>query len=154
MPAAQYETPGPAPGEIRIVELERPVAAPGEVLVRVSGVNPTDIGSGAGRTFDRVTSASCPITTAPARSSRSAPGEIVAVGDGEIVAVGDGVAAERIGERVWLYLAQWRRSQGTTARRAAPSSLRSAASSSARPTGNGCSLGHSRRATSAPGSWP
>jgi NADPH:quinone reductase len=101
MLAAQYETSGARQGEIRIVELERPVAGPGEVLVRVrvSGVNPTDIGSRAGRTFD--------------------PGHERVVphhdGAGEIVAAGDGVPAERVGERVWLYLAQWRRSQGTAA---------------------------------------
>ena len=36
-------------------------------------------------------------------------------GAGEIVAVGEGVPAERVGERVWLWLAQWRRAQGTAA---------------------------------------
>jgi NADPH2:quinone reductase len=36
-------------------------------------------------------------------------------GAGRIVAVGDGVPRERIGRRVWLYNAQWRRPHGTAA---------------------------------------
>jgi len=54
MLAAQYETSGATAGEIAVVELERPAPGPGEVLVRVrvSGVNPTDVGQRAGRTFD------------------------------------------------------------------------------------------------------
>jgi len=101
MLAAQYETSGPHQGEIAIVELDRPVVGPGEVLVRVhvSGVNPTDVGSRAGRTFD--------------------PGHERVVphhdGAGEVVAVGDGVPRQRVGEQVWLWLAQWRRAQGTAA---------------------------------------
>ncbi len=101
MLAAQYDTSGPALGELRLVELPRPHAAAGEVLVRlrVSGVNPTDVRARSGRTFD--------------------PGHAQVVpghdGAGEIVAVGEGVPASRVGERVWLYLAQWRRAQGTAA---------------------------------------
>jgi len=101
MLAAQYETAGPRAGEIRIVELPRPSPGPGEVLVRVltSGVNPTDVRSREGRTYD--------------------PGHERVVphhdGAGEIVTVGAGVPETRIGERVWLWLAQWRRAQGTAA---------------------------------------
>ena len=101
MLAAQYDTSGTALGELRLVELPRPQAAAGEVLVRlrVSGVNPTDVRARSGRTFD--------------------PGHAQVVpghdGAGEIVAVGEGVPASRVGERVWLYLAQWRRAQGTAA---------------------------------------
>lgn len=36
-------------------------------------------------------------------------------GAGVIVAVGDGVAPERVGERVWLWQAQWQRASGTAA---------------------------------------
>jgi len=36
-------------------------------------------------------------------------------GAGVIVEVGEGVPAERVGERVWLWLAQWRRPSGTAA---------------------------------------
>jgi NADPH2:quinone reductase len=101
MIAAQYETSGPRVGELELVELPRPAAAPGEVLVRlrVCGVNPTDVRARSGRRFD----------TPPARV---VPGHD---GAGEIVAVGEGVPASRLGERVWLYLSQWRRAQGTAA---------------------------------------
>jgi NADPH2:quinone reductase len=88
-------------GELEIVEIDRPQPGPGEVLVRVrvSGVNPTDVGSRAGHTFD--------------------PGHVQVVPDhdgaGEVVEVGQGVPAERVGERVWLWLGQWRRALGTAA---------------------------------------
>ena len=101
MLAAQYATSGPHAGEIELVELERPEPRAGEVLVRVrvSGVNPTDWGSRNGRGFNP-------------------PFERVVPhhdGAGEIVAVGDGVDQTRVGERVWLWLGQWRREQGTAA---------------------------------------
>jgi NADPH:quinone reductase len=101
MLAAQYETSGPRLGELEIVELERPLAGPGEVLVRVhvSGVNPTDVGARSGRAFH-------------VAADRVVPDHD---GAGEIVAVGEGVPAQRVGERVWLYLSQWRRAQGTAA---------------------------------------
>ena len=99
--AARYDTSGSRMGELEIVEIPRPDPGPGEVLVRlrVSGVNPTDVGSRSGRSFD------------------SGHAQVVPDHDGagEIVEVGDGVDAERIGERVWLWLAQWRRRQGTAA---------------------------------------
>jgi NADPH2:quinone reductase len=69
------------------------------VRVRVSGVNPTDWGSRGGRGFNP-------------------PFEHVVPhhdGAGEIVAVGAGVDPARVGERVWLWLGQWRRAQGTAA---------------------------------------
>jgi NADPH2:quinone reductase len=101
MLAAQYETSGPRMGELALVELERPSAGPGEVLVRVgvSGVNPTDVGARSGRGFD-------------SGHERVVPHHD---GAGEIVAVGAGVPEQRIGDRVWLYLGQWRRAQGTAA---------------------------------------
>ena len=101
MLAARYQTAGPSAGELEIVELPRPRPEPGEVLVRmiVSGVNPTDWksrrGGGTASGFDSVI---------PDQD-----------GAGEIVAVGDGGDAGRIGERVWLWEAQWQRSQGTAA---------------------------------------
>jgi NADPH2:quinone reductase len=101
MTAAQYETSGPRAGEISLLELPRPVPAAGEVLVRVRfyGVNPTDIGSQAGRTFNPP-------------YERVVPGQD---GAGEIVEVGAGVAPERVGERVWLHFCQWQRAQGAAA---------------------------------------
>ena len=99
--AARYETSGPRMGELEIVEIPRPDPAPGEVLVRVrfSGVNPTDVGARGGHGFDTGHAHVVPDHD----------------GAGEIVEVGEGVPAERIGERVWLWLAQWRRPQGTAA---------------------------------------
>jgi len=101
MRAARYETSGPRMGELELVEIASPYPGPGEVLVRVhaSGVNPTDVGARAGRAFDT-------------SHERVVPNHD---GAGEIVAVGEGVPGERVGERVWLYLAQWRRAQGTAA---------------------------------------
>lgn len=101
MVAAQYETVGPDAGRIELVELPRPVAEDGEVLVRVRlyGVNPTDARAQLGRTFNPP-------------YARVIPGQD---GAGEIVAVGAGVDASRIGERVWLHLAQWQRPAGAAA---------------------------------------
>ncbi len=88
------------PEVLRLVEREPPRPARGEVLVRVvvSGVNPTDWkarqGSGAGATpFPEVV-----------------PNQD---GAGVIEAVGDGVDPVRVGERVWLWEAAWRRAEGT-----------------------------------------
>jgi NADPH2:quinone reductase len=101
MLAAQYETTGATQGEIEVVELPRPAPAAGEVLVRVRfyGVNPTDVRSQAGGSFGP-------------RYPRVVPGQD---GSGEIAAVGEGVAAERIGQRVWLHFCQWQRAQGAAA---------------------------------------
>ncbi len=101
MVAAQYETTGSKAGEIELRELPRPQPAAGEVLVRVRfyGVNPTDVRAQQGRSFNPP-------------FERVVPGQD---GAGEIVAVGEGVAAERVGERVWLYFCQWRRPQGAAA---------------------------------------
>lgn len=101
MIAAQYATSGPDAGRIELAELPRPVPAPGEVLVRVRfyGVNPTDVGSQAGRTFNPP-------------YERVVPGQD---GAGEIVEVGAGVPSERVGERVWLHFCQWQRPQGAAA---------------------------------------
>ncbi len=99
--AARYETAGPRMGELEIVEIPRPDPGPGEVLVRVrvSGVNPTDVGARGGRGFD-------------AGHTQVVPDHD---GAGEVVEVGKGVPAERVGERVWLWLSQWQRPQGTAA---------------------------------------
>jgi NADPH2:quinone reductase len=101
MIAAQYETSGPRAGQIELLELPRPVPADGEVLVRLRfyGVNPTDISSQSGRTFNPP-------------YEHVVPGQD---GAGEIVEVGAGVPEQRVGERVWLYLCQWQRPQGAAA---------------------------------------
>lgn len=98
MRAVVYSEPG-GPEVLRLVEREVPEPGPGEVRVRVavSGVNPTDW-----------------------KSRRASYGtlafpEIVPNQDGAgtIDAVGDGVPAARVGERVWLWEAAWRRADGT-----------------------------------------
>jgi NADPH2:quinone reductase len=101
MIAAQYATAGQNAGRIALVELPRPVPAAGEVLVRMRlyGVNPTDARAQQGRSFNP------PFPTV-------IPGQD---GAGEIVEVGSGVAAARVGERVWLHLAQWQRAAGAAA---------------------------------------
>lgn len=84
---------------LRLVERESPLPARGEVLVRVvvSGVNPTDWkarqGSGGAMPFPEVV-----------------PNQD---GAGVVEAVGDGVDPARVGERVWLWKAAWRRAEGT-----------------------------------------
>lgn len=102
MLAARYATHGPERGRLRVVELDCPEPGPGEVLVRVrlSGVNPTDWKS-------------------RGPNGLTADGHDAVIphhdGAGEIAAVGAGVDRARVGERVWLWQAQWRRAHGTAA---------------------------------------
>ncbi|WP_349294586.1 NADPH:quinone reductase [Baekduia alba] len=95
MTAARYR---PGDGAIRVDDVPRPEPAPGEVLVAVavSAVNPTDW---------------------KARATGDAAEWIVPNQDGAgvVVAVGDGVPDTRVGERVWVWQAQWQRSSGTAA---------------------------------------
>jgi NADPH2:quinone reductase len=100
MLAARYPTSGPEAGKIRIERVARPEPAPGEVLVEVavSGVNPTDWKARQSANSDR------PAWVIPNHD-----------GSGVIVGVGAGVPDERVGERVWLWQAQWQRLWGTAA---------------------------------------
>lgn len=102
MRAAWFESFGSANDVLQLGDIETPTAGPGEVLVRVhtSGVNPSDVKKRAG----------------------SSPGLLDdgfvipnSDGAGVIEAVGEGVDASRIGERVWLYQAQFARRFGTAA---------------------------------------
>jgi NADPH2:quinone reductase len=101
MRAAYYEANGPARTVLRVDEVQTPQPGPGEVRVRLaaSGINPSDVKSRAGVTrkiaFPRVIPHSD--------------------GAGQIDSVGDGVAPSRVGERVWVWNAQWRRPFGTAA---------------------------------------
>ncbi len=101
MRAAFYEQIGPARDVLRLGELETPRPGPGEVRVKLasSGVNPSDVKSRAGilRTmaYPRVIPHSD--------------------GAGEIDMVGEGVPDSRVGERVWVWNAQWKRPFGTCA---------------------------------------
>jgi NADPH2:quinone reductase len=101
MRAAYYESNGPAREVLRVGEIETPQPAAGEVRVQleVSGVNPSDVKSRVGligkMRYDRIVPHSD--------------------GAGVIDAVGDGVDAKRIGERVWIWNAQWLRPFGSAA---------------------------------------
>jgi NADPH:quinone reductase len=101
MRAAYYERNGSARDVLRVDDVETPEPGPGEVRVRlhVSGVNPSDVKNRAGLTrkiaFPRVIPHSD--------------------GAGEIDRVGTGVPPARVGERVWVWNAQWRRPFGSAA---------------------------------------
>ncbi len=103
MRAAWFDRFGPAAEVLSVGEVEMPRPGAGEVRVRiaVSGVNPVDVkrrlgGRGAGD-GDRVV------------PHFDGAGTIESVGDG------DGVDSARVGERVWVYEAQWGRAFGTAA---------------------------------------
>jgi NADPH:quinone reductase len=101
MRAAYYDSNGPARTVLQVAELPAPEPGPGEVRVRIgaSGINPSDVKARAGATrkiaFPRVIPHSD--------------------GAGEIDRVGAGVPEARIGERVWLWNAQYQRPFGTAA---------------------------------------
>jgi len=105
MKAVWYEKPGPADKVLQFGEMPDPDPGPGEVLVKLhtSGVNPIDVKVRMG-----------------ARGDMAAPRIIPHFdGAGMIEAVGSGVQESRIGERVWIYGAQWEREFGTAAERIA-----------------------------------
>ncbi len=102
MRAAWFESFGPAGTVLQVGERDTPTASPGEVLIRVhsSGVNPSDVKKRAG-SFPNLLDDGFVIPNSD--------------GAGIIESVGDGVDAARIGERVWIYQAQFARRFGTAA---------------------------------------
>ena len=102
MRAAWFESFGPAKDVLQVGELDTPIVGPGEVLVRMhtSGVNPSDVKKRAG-SFPTLLDGGLVIPNSD--------------GAGVIQAVGDGIDAGRVGERVWLYQAQFARRFGTAA---------------------------------------
>jgi NADPH2:quinone reductase len=102
MYAAWFEAFGSAKDVLQYGEIENPVAGPGEVLVRMrtSAVNPSDVKKRAG-SFPTLLDEGLVIPNSD--------------GAGVIEAVGDGVDPSRVGERVWLYQAQFARRLGTAA---------------------------------------
>lgn len=102
MRAAWFEAFGAAQDVLQVGERDTPVAGPGEVLVRMatSGVNPSDVKKRAG-SFPDLLDAGFVIPNSD--------------GAGTIEAVGDGVDASRVGDRVWVYQAQYARRFGTAA---------------------------------------
>ncbi len=113
MRAAWFESFGDAADALQVGELEAPVAGSGEVLVRLhtSGVNPSDVKKRAG-SFPNLLDGGLVIPDSD--------------GAGIIEAVGEGVNASRIGERVWVYQAQFARRFGTAAEYVALDSSRAA----------------------------
>ncbi|NNL35345.1 MAG: NADPH:quinone reductase [Silicimonas sp.] len=103
MRAVWYERFGPADEVLTVGEMPDPVPGPGEVLVRVkaSGVNPSDVKLRAGARPGAVM-----------QYPRIVPHSD---GAGVIEAVGEGVDPARVGERVWLWNANWQRAFGTAA---------------------------------------
>jgi len=102
MKAAWFESFGPAPDVLVVGEQAKPQPAAGEVLVKLasSGVNPSDVKKRMGSAPDLLDE-----------------GLVIPHSDGAgvIEAVGEGVPAQRIGERVWVYQAQFERRFGTAA---------------------------------------
>ena len=97
MKAAWYEKNGTAKEVLKFGELDKPSPSPGEVLVRIvtSGVNPSDVKSRRAK---------------PLSGPRVIPHSD---GAGIVEAVGAGVDSNRVGERVWLWNAQWMREHGS-----------------------------------------
>ncbi len=101
MRAAYYESNGSAKEVLKVGTVDTPTPGKGEVRVRLktSGVNPSDVKTRFGilgkSPFQRVIPHSD--------------------GAGEIDAVGEGVSASRVGERVWIWNAQWQRAFGSGA---------------------------------------
>ncbi|MEM9522789.1 MAG: NADPH:quinone reductase [Pseudomonadota bacterium] len=102
MKAAIYQRTGPAADVLKIIELNKPTPARGQVLVKIhaSGVNPTDTKTRAG------------IFPIQGEWSHVMPHHD---GAGVIEAVGAGVSEDRIGQRVWLHSVQWGGADGTAA---------------------------------------
>jgi NADPH2:quinone reductase len=101
MKAVLYDRQGRAGEVLRVTDVPRPEPGPGEVRVRlrVSGINPTDWKSRSGATPRRLDEFQIPHHD----------------GSGVIDAVGEGVDRQRVGERVWVWLAAHGRRWGTAA---------------------------------------
>ena len=102
MRAAWFEAFGQASEVLQIGDLDTPSPGTGEVLIRLhtSGINPSDVKKRAG-SFPDLLGGGLVIPNSD--------------GAGVIEAVGEGIDAGRIGERVWVYQAQYGRRFGTAA---------------------------------------
>ena len=109
MHAAWFEAFGPARDVLKLGELDTPEPGAGEVLVRMhtSGINPSDVKKRAG-SFPNLLDDGFVIPNSD--------------GAGVIEAIGEGVDKSRIGERVWVFQAQYGRRFGTAAEYVAISS--------------------------------
>lgn len=113
MQAIWYEQQGPASGVLKFGEREKPVVGDGDVLVRLfsSAVNPSDTKKRSG-----------------AQAEEFEDDFIIPHSDGAgvIESVGSAVSENRIGERVWIYQAQYARHLGTAAQYVAVPSITAA----------------------------
>jgi NADPH2:quinone reductase len=102
MRAAWFEAFGAAADVLKVGELPDPVPGPGQVRVRLktSGVNPSDVKKRAGA-FPNLLDLGLVVPNSD--------------GAGVIESVGEGVSPKRVGERVWVYQAQYGRRLGTAA---------------------------------------
>jgi len=102
MKAAWFNQFGNAEDVLQVGEFDKPQAAPGQVLVsmRTSGVNPSDTKKREGA-FPHL------LDNGPVIPNSD--------GAGVIESVGIGVPHSRIGERVWIYQAQFARLHGSAA---------------------------------------
>ena len=100
MKAAWYDRNGPARDVLQVGEIPDPEPGNGEARVRIhaSGVNPSDWKTRSG--------------SRPMVGPRVIPHSD---GAGIVDRVGEGVAEARVGERVWVWNAQWKRPFGTAA---------------------------------------
>jgi NADPH2:quinone reductase len=102
MKAAWYSQPGPANEVLHVGEMETAEPSLGEVRVKLhaSGVNPSDVKKRSG-----------------AQAAAPEPGNVIPHSDGAgvIDAVGPNIPETRVGERVWVYQAQYQRRFGTAA---------------------------------------
>lgn len=100
MRAVTYRRTG-GPDVLTLIDREIPTPGPGEVAVQVarSGINPTDWKSRRG-----------PGDGEPAPFPQTVPNQD---GSGTVTAVGQGVDRGRVGQRVWLYEAAFKRADGT-----------------------------------------
>lgn len=128
MKAAWFESFGKAAEVLVVGEQPDPVPGPGEVLVRLatSGVNPSDVKKRAG-SFPALLDDGLVIPHSD--------------GAGVVEAVGADVPAERVGERVWIYQAQYARRFGTAAERVAIDARRAPRLPDAADFGIGACLG-------------
>jgi NADPH2:quinone reductase len=101
MRAAFYEANGPARSVLQLGDVPPPEPGDGEVRIKIaaSGVNPSDVKAREGRTRKLAYPRVIPHSD----------------GAGVVDAVGGGVDRGRIGERVWIWNAQWKRALGTCA---------------------------------------
>ena len=111
MQAAWFERFGTAADVLCVGEQERPSPAPGEVLIRMStsAINPSDVKKRAG-SFPNLLDDGFVIPNSD--------------GAGIIEEVGEDVDSNRIGQRVWVYQAQFARRFGTAAEYVAIDSAR------------------------------